>query len=306
MKKLFLLLFLSKSISLIAQDTIPLYPKKIPNSKIHSVKEIVKVNDKGWVDYEKISIPNLVLHKPANPNGTVMIVVPGGGYKHLAYTKEGELVAKALNEYGITALVLKYRHPLDSTMVDKSIGPIQDLQQAILYVRSNAKKLKINPSKLGVIGFSAGGHLASTSLTHYRTNYLNKKTKYSLRPDFGALIYPVISMEKEITHAGSRNFLLGENPSDSLVKAFSNDLRVDSNTPNIFIMHAEDDKTVKIENSLRFINAMDKYGIYVDFFRYKLGGHGFSLENSMESEKWFPRFILFLRTINMLPAKDNG
>lgn len=301
MQNVFLLVLLTLTMQINAQDTIPLYKQQIPNSKTHQVEEIVKINAQGWYDFERISAPNLVIHKAKNPNGTVMIVVPGGGYKHLAYTKEGTLVAQALNEYGITCVVLKYRHPLEETMVNKNIGPIQDLQQAILYVRSNAKELRINPDKLGVIGFSAGGHLASTALTHYDKNYLGVDTKLSLRPNFGALIYPVINLSNEYMHAGSRNFLLGQNPSDSLIKAFSNDLNVTANTPPTFLMHAIDDKTVKVENSIRFQRALREAKVPNDIFIYKTGGHGFSLNNATDSTAWLPSLIGFIKAQGMMP-----
>ena len=301
MKTLYLLIALIGMQDLIAQDTIQLYQKEIPNSKKHQVQEIVKINEQGWYDFEKISKPNLVLHKAAQPNGTVMIIVPGGGYKHLAYTKEGTLVAKALNEYGITCLVLKYRHPLEETMIQKNIGPIQDLQQAILYVRENAKALGVNPNKLGVMGFSAGGHLASTALTHFETNYLSNRTTHSLRPNFGALIYPVINLSDAYKHAGSRNFLLGENPADSLIQKFSTDLQVNGQTPPTFLMHAIDDKTVKVENSIRFQRALREAKVPNDIFIYKSGGHGFSLNNPTENEPWLPQFIAFIKQQGFLP-----
>jgi acetyl esterase/lipase len=295
MKQLIGLLLFSIPFTVTAQTTISLYPKEIPNNKKHQVKEIETINNQGWVSYEKVSVPNLVLHKPTQPNGTVMIIAPGGGYKHLAYTKEGTLVAKALNEYGITCLVLKYRHPLDSTMFNKNIGPIQDLQQAILYVRTHAKELGINPAKVGVMGFSAGGHLASTAVTHFETNYLPEQTTVSLRPDFGALIYPVINLSNEYQHAGSRTFLLGETPSDSLIKAFSNDLRITPNTPPTFLMHAIDDKTVKVENSIRFQRALREQKIPNDIFIYKTGGHGFALNNTTDNTPWLPKLIEFMK-----------
>ncbi len=279
-----------------AQQTILLYPSGIPNSKANTVKEIVTENNRGWLDYEKVVTPDIAVYSPAKPNGTAVIVVPGGGYKHLAYTKEGTAVAKALNQYGITALVLKYRHPLDSTMTDKSIGPVQDLQQVIVYARMNAEKLKINPQKIGVLGFSAGGHLASTALTHFENNYLPWPAEVSVRPDFGGLIYPVINLSNEYMHAGSRNSLLGENPSDSAIQAFSNDLRVTTHTPPVFLVHAIDDNVVKIENSIRFQRALKKYDVPNDIFIYKTGGHGFGLQNNTDPALWFPAFIQFIQS----------
>ena len=222
-------------------------------------------------------------------NGTVIIICPGGGYTHLSVVHEGSSVAKWLNTLGITAFVLKYRLPSSKIMIDKTIGPLQDAQRAMRIVRSHAKQWKIDPNRIGIMGFSAGGHVASTLSTHYNQEVYKVKDSVSARPDFSLLIYPVISMRKEIAHMGSRIALLGEHPSPALVKLYSNELQVNKNTPPAFIVQSMEDHTVPVQNSIDYALALHKYKIPVELHLYERGGHGFGLaRNTQDTESSWP------------------
>jgi acetyl esterase/lipase len=199
---------------------------------------------------------------------------------------EGIDVAKRFNEMGVTAFLLKYRLPSDVTMINKEIGPVQDAQRAIQLVREHAKEWGIDKNRVGIIGFSAGGHLASTAGTHFNHAYIKVGKKVNLRPDFMILIYPVISFADSITHMGSRDNLLGKDPSPERKMAFSNELQVNKKTPPTYLVHAEDDSTVKVQNMLLFATALQKYKVPFDFYLYEKGGHGFGLNNATSDVKW--------------------
>ena len=210
-----------------------------------------------------------------NATGAAVIICPGGSYKVLTYQGEGVRTAKEFMKNGIAAFVLKYRLPDDSTMVDKKIGPLQDAQQAIKIVRENAKKWGIDTNRVGVVGFSAGGHLASTLATHFQKALIENQNKTNLRPDFLILVYPVISMQDSLTHHDSRLNLLGKNPSKQTVDLYSNELQVDGNTPPTYITHAGDDKLVDVDNSIVFYEKLRHHNVSAELFIYPKGGHGF-------------------------------
>lgn len=243
----------------------------------------------------KISRPSLTVFRPQKPNGQAVIICPGGGYAILAFDKEGTRVAEAFNRWGITAFVLKNRLPDDSINIDKSLAPLQDAQQAIRYVRSHAKAFGIHPGKIGIMGFSAGGHLAATASTHfqYRSDPGNTDTT-SVRPDFSVLIYPVISFDSTITHAGSRNNLIGKNPDPETVRFFSNEIQVVPATPPAFLVHAGDDAAVPVENSLRYYQSCIRNKVPAEMHLYPGGGHGFGLNNKTTDDNWFDRLINWL------------
>ncbi len=228
----------------------------------------------------KVTDPALdVFPAPKNKaNGTAIVICPGGGYERIAIKKEGHTIAQWLNKFGVTAFVLKYRLPSDSIMQDKSIGPLQDGLEAIRIIRRDCKKWSINPNKIGIMGFSAGGHLASSVSTHFNDTVYEPIDTTSARPDFTILAYPVISMDTAISHPGSRKMLIGDNYSPYLVNYFSNDLWVNKNTPPAFIVHASDDNAVPVENSINYFIALKKNNIPVEFHSYEKGGHGFGLE----------------------------
>jgi acetyl esterase/lipase len=284
-----LLLFFLISFSAFSQEIINVWPGTIPGAIKDSLyKEIDLSNETGIYRISKVKIPTLTIFTPPEEkaNGTAVLICPGGGYVHLAYTKEGVAIAKWFNSIGVTAFVLKYRLPSDSIMKDKTIGPLMDAQKAMRIIRGNAEKYNINPDKIGVIGFSAGGHLASTLCTHYNDKVYDADT-ISAKPDFSVLGYPVISMEADITHMGSREGLLGKNPTKEEVIKFSNDQQVNKNTPPAFLFLAEDDHTVPIQNSINYFKALSKFKIPAELHIYEKGGHGFGLaKKSGTASEW--------------------
>jgi acetyl esterase/lipase len=272
-----------------AQNTeIPLWSAAIPGSINSETYKEVPVLENGIVNgVSKVTTPTLTVFVPEKPNGSAIVICPGGGYAYLAINKEGFKVAKWLNTLGITAFVLKNRLPSDEIMKDKSIGPLQDAQEAIRYVRRNAEKWAINTQKVGVIGFSAGGHLAATLSTHYKDVVYKVTDNISARPDFSLLIYPVISMDEKITHKGSRNNLLGTTPSETTVEKYSNEKQIDGATPPAILIHAIDDKTVPVENSINYFLALKKNSVPAEIHLYQNGKHGFGLGNKgTTSQKW--------------------
>jgi len=204
-----------------------------------------------------------------------VVVLPGGGYSHLSEIKEGSDVARWLNSLGISAFVLKYR----LGMTYHQPNQLLDAARAVRYVRANAERWDVDPGKIGIIGFSAGGHLASTLGTHFdagKSNSTDPIDRVSSRPDLMMLIYPVITMG-DFTHAGSKLNLLDANPSDDLVKQYSNELHVTSETPPAFLVHTMTDTAVPVENSLMFVEALRKVKVPVEFHLYEKGPHGFGL-----------------------------
>ncbi len=264
---------------------INLYPNGVPNSK-PAPADYVENDANAHV--VKVTTPTLTPFFPekGKANGTAVIICPGGGYSALAIDKEGYAVAKEFNKIGVTAFVLKYRLPSDAIMVDKTIGPLQDAQQAFLMVRTHAAEWGINPAKVGIMGFSAGGHLASTAGTHFDKAVIENKNNVNLRPDFMLLLYPVISFGDQ-AHKGSKNNLLGLTPSPESVELYSNEKQVNANTPITFLVQAEDDKTVPVQNSLMFYDALLKNKIKAEMHIYQAGGHGFGLNNTTSKEHWF-------------------
>lgn len=292
---------MSVSIAGIAQTTMPLYEDSIPNSKSSVNEEKSETDDKGILRISKVSRPTLTIY-PApkeKATGAAVIVCPGGGYRILAASHEGSDVARRFNEMGVTAFVLKYRLPDDQTMLNKEIGPLQDAQRAILVVRENAKQWGIDPNKVGIMGFSAGGHLASTAGTHFSRSFIENKKKTSLRPDFLILVYPVISFHDSIGHTGSRDNLLGKNASPEKVTGFSNQTRVTSNTPPTFLVHAKDDQ-VKVENSLVFADALAKNKVPYKIHLYDKGGHGYGMNNPTSDVKWMDLVDQWMKDKNWL------
>ncbi len=208
-------------------EAMPLYKGPVPNSIAVPNKENSTTGADGVTRVAKVSVPSLTMYKPAKANGMAIIICPGGGYSILAIDKEGTKVAEEFNKWGVTAFVLKYRLPDDSLNVDKSLAPLQDAQQAIRLVRANAKEWGINKNQIGIMGFSAGGHLASTAATHFdfKADAANNDTT-STRPDFAILLYPVISFDTTFAHIGSRNKLIGTKPTADKTAFFSNELQV--------------------------------------------------------------------------------
>ncbi|MDA1161682.1 MAG: alpha/beta hydrolase [Planctomycetota bacterium] len=213
----------------------------------------------------------LTLHRPAQPNGTAIVICPGGGYGGLVTGGEGHGIAKWLNSHGITGLVLEYRLPKGRSYV-----PLLDAQRAIRTARGNAKQWNLDAKRIGIIGFSAGGHLASTAATHFDSGVAQSEdpiTRQSSRPDFAILVYPVVTMDKT-THGGSRRNLLGDKPSDELIDLFCNEKQVTAETCPTFLAHALDDKVVVPANSQDFHNALKAHNIPTEYLQLPSGGHG--------------------------------
>lgn len=287
MRALSLTLLCSISLAAAAQTEIPLYDI-IPNSIPGPNTEHSETDKMGKVRTWDVSQPTLTVYLPPKEKatGTGVVIVPGGGYALLAIKHEGHEVAKALNEMGIAAFVLKYRLPDDSIMTDRSIGPVQDAQRAIQLVREKAKEYGVKKNRIGILGFSAGGHLASTAGTHFDTHYIDVSRKTNLRPDFMVLIYPVISFTDSLMHKGSRTNLIGEHPSAEKIQAFSNDQRVTDRTPPTFLVHAKNDKTVLVQNSRQFYAACLQHKVPAELYEFEEGGHGFGMINPTSGVKW--------------------
>jgi acetyl esterase/lipase len=298
------LLILSASASP-AQQVIPLYTGEVPNSKPCDEKDHEFIDTsgtrKGRLIVDHITKPTLTIYEPAKEkkNGTAVIICPGGGYGVLAAGHEGSDVAKVFNDVGVTAFVLRYRLPKDACMNDKAFVPLMDAQQAIWIVRNNASQYGVNIDKIGIMGFSAGGHLASTAGTH-STPLRKDLVNDNLRPDFMILIYPVISFNDSIGHVGSRDNLLGKNPDKHLVQLFSNELQVTSQTPPTFLVHASDDNGVLPENSIRFYQALLRNKIPAELHLYEHGGHGFGLHNPSTKEDWFKACVEWMRANKLI------
>jgi acetyl esterase/lipase len=284
-KILFLTLFLMVGYTAVAQQVLPLYPDSIPNATVELTKD---------------EQPTLEAYLPIKEKatGTAVIIFPGGAYAFLAYAEEGTVIAKAFAEKGIAAYVVKYRLPKNETMRDKSLSPLMDAQQAIKTVRSKATDWNIDPNKIGVIGYSAGGHLASTLGTHLSKSYIPNKENIRLRPDFMILVYPVISMEDQLAHIGSKISLLGMEPSKMNVDLFSNELQVTKDTPPTYLTHCGDDNTVDVNNSIVFYQALQRNKVDAELHLFPKGDHGFT--QRLPVGEWMEPMLGFLKREGML------
>jgi acetyl esterase/lipase len=285
-----------------AQKVIPIYTRTIPGAKVvpGNFKEIAEQGTDGVLRVSKVSVPTLTAFLPPKEkaNGTAVIICPGGGYGILAMDIEGYNVAKEFNKLGIAAFVLKYRLPSDQIMENKAFGPLQDAQQAMYVVRKNAVQWNVKPDKIGIMGFSAGGHLASSLSVHYQDVKIENKD-ISLRPDFSILMYPVISL-LESPHVGSGKNLLGAAPAQEQLAYFSNERSVNQDTPRAFLVHAADDATVAVQNSIVYGQALVKYKVPVEMHIYQSGGHGFGLFNKTTTDNWFERMENWLKMNQLL------
>ncbi|MBW6501702.1 MAG: alpha/beta hydrolase [Bacteroidales bacterium] len=302
---LLLVLLIFPSATIAQPFTVKLWPEGIPGSVADAeYVENISTTEGRVTRCERVTDPDLTVFLPPaeKANGTAVLICPGGGYAVLAFDHEGNAIAQWLNEHGIAGIILKYRLPSDRIMKDKSSGPLQDAQEAMRTIRRNAKKWNINPDKIGVIGFSAGGHLASTLSTHYAERVYDVKDNISARPDFSLLIYPVISFDAAFTHVGSRNNLIGHDPGEEKVKHFSNELQITSDTPPAFLVHSADDKAVPVRNSISYFNGMQKYGIISEMHVFQKGGHGYGLATEGGTESSWPELcIRWLRATGFAP-----
>jgi acetyl esterase/lipase len=284
--------------------TLKLWPEGIPGSKTDpSYVEKITITDGKTIRCEKVVTPDLTVFLPApeKSNGAAVMICPGGGYGALAFDHEGNAIAKWLNDNGIAGIILKYRLPSDQIMKDKSVGPLQDAQEAMRIIRRHASEWKIDPKRIGVIGFSAGGHLASTISTHYAEKVYDVKDDISARPDFSLLIYPVVSMDTLITHRGSRNNLLGIKPDDDQVRRFSNELQITAETPPAFLVHSSDDDAVPAMNSIGYYKGLQKNKIPAELHIFQKGGHGYGLAIGRGTESSWPDLcITWLKAIGLI------
>lgn len=300
---MFILLSIFALKSSIGQTKINIWNDVIPNRIENGEKE--EISDNDIIRIGKVQIPTIEVYLPAKKvaTGQGVIICPGGGYHYLAYDYEGQDVAKYLNSKGIAAFVLKYRLPESESLSQRYDTPLLDALRAIRMVRNNAEEYHLDKNKIGIMGFSAGGHLVSTVATHFDYEGAYEKDlidEVDARPDFVILIYPVVSMDPEITHKGSRNALIGENPTEEMQQLFSNELQVKDNTPPVFIVHSQDDKSVPIQNSLRLYNALTDKGIQTEIHIYPHGGHGYSM-GSMYGRlgQWPDLLSLWLNSLNI-------
>jgi acetyl esterase/lipase len=234
--------------------------------------------------------PVLFLTRPATDLATdaAVIVCPGGGYGHLSMDKEGSHIAEWLNSFGVTAFVLRYRH---AGTGHQHPTPMQDGQRAIRTVRARSSEWGLEPKKIGVMGFSAGGHLASTLGTHFDAGApaaVDPIDRVSSRPDFMILCYAVISLTADYTHTGSRDNLLGKNPDADLVRSLSNEFQVTSKTPPVFLFHTDEDHYVPTENSVAFYLALRHAGVQAELHIYQNGGHGVGLARGIPGTRDWP------------------
>jgi len=276
---------------------VPLYTGTVPNNKNVPDRE-TSVTTNNVTRISKVLTPTLTIFRPDKPNGQAVVICPGGGYTILAFDKEGTRVAEELNKWGVTAVVLKSRLPDESLQPDRSLAPLQDAQEAIRFVRRHAKDWGIDARKIGIMGFSAGGHLASTAATHFnfKADAANTDSS-SCRPDFAILIYPVISFDSTITHKGSRNNLVGSNATEDKIRFFSNELQVNAQTPPSFLVHAGDDGAVPVDNSIRYYRACIKNKVPAELHLYPKGGHGFGLMNKTTNDHWPERLRNWLQSL---------
>ncbi|MBN1116843.1 MAG: alpha/beta hydrolase [Bacteroidales bacterium] len=267
-----------------AQEFICLWPEgKMPNSKGMALTD--SIYDER---YRRVGTPGMFAFFPSKQEnkGAAIIICPGGGYKHFAYISSGTQIAKWFNTMGINAFVLISRLPHSPDLTERSKAPLQDAQRAIRLIRANAQRWDLKPDKIGIIGFSAGGHVASSLATHTEdvSGIDDSLSHISFYPDFVLLVSPVITMG-EYTHTGSRNNLLGENPSKELIDKYSNELQVTAKTPPAFIVHAENDPAVSPKNSLLFFNALRENNVSASIHIFPFGGHAIGLQNNPGSTK---------------------
>ena len=266
-------------------DRVPLWPAQAP------------VGD-GTFDTGNAFI---TVHPAAKPNGAAFVICPGGGYGGLVTGGEGHGIARWLNGHGITGIVLEYRLPKGRSQV-----PLLDAQRALRTARFNAKAWGIDPTRIGIIGFSAGGHLASTAGTHFDSGDAKSTDpveQMSCRPDFMILVYPVITMDSS-THSGSRANLLGKEPTPELVESFSNEKQVTDKTPPAFLAHAADDKVVVPDNSLHFYEALLAHQVPAKYLALPSGGHGLNGYKGPMWDAWQRQSLEWLAALEKIPAAD--
>jgi acetyl esterase/lipase len=284
MKKISKLLFALSLTALgfksMAQTEIKLWPEgKVPNYIPNDIEEKSVTDASGILRISGVTIPSMTAYiAPKDKStGAAVLICPGGGYGILAASHEGSDFAKWFNERGISAFVLKYRLPNQKGMTKQHEVPLMDAMQAMKLIRQSASKWNIDLGKIGVMGFSAGGHLAATLSTHYNSG---EKASLDAKPNFSILLYPVISFMPTISHGGSRDNLLGPDKSPELIWYYSNELQVNPQTPPAFLVHAMDDTGVPVENSIEYFLALKNLKIPAEIHVYPQGGHGYGMRTA--------------------------
>jgi acetyl esterase/lipase len=284
------------TLSILSQAIAPAQGEKSKPEKIGLWNKRAPIGDGKFQEAEAW----ITVHRPDKPNGTAIVICPGGGYGTLVTGAEGHGIGKWLNGHGITGVVLEYRLP-----AGRSFVPLYDAQRALRTVRANAKEWKVNPERIGIMGFSAGGHLASTAGTHFdagKADANDPVERVSCRPDFMILVYPVITMTAK-GHSGSRNNLLGKNPDEKLLDLFSNEKQVTEKTPPTFLAHAKDDKPVPPENSRMFHDALRAKKVPAEYLELASGGHGLNGYKGPMWDAWQARSLAWLTEMKLVPAK---
>jgi acetyl esterase/lipase len=273
------------------QTTVKVWPNGAPGA-INSAayREDTVYTETGRPRIRRVIAPELTAYllPKGNAPRAAVIICPGGSYGRLAIDLEGYDVAAWFNQIGVVGIVLTYRLPSDTIMTDKSIGPLQDAQEAVRIVRRNAEAWNIDPHKIGIMGFSAGGHLAASASTLFLRNTYTSADSTSARPDFSLLIYPVISMQDSMTHSASRKNLLGEHPDPALIDLFSIERQVATDTPPAFLVHSANDNAVPLAGSMAYFAALKKYSVPVEIHIYETGGHGYGLAKTGATESGWP------------------
>ncbi len=272
-------------------NVFPLWPEGIPCES--QLKMEVEEDERIGRRISKVREPVIEVFLPpaSNANGTGIVICPGGGYTILAWDWEGIKMAEWFNELGIAAFVLRYRLPHWEEEDCKDKVALMDAQRAMRLVRSKADEWNLDTEKIGIMGFSAGGHLASTVSTHFNDNSSpssEEVDQFSARPDFSILIYPVITMDEDYTHMGSRKNLIGNRPSKERASFYSNEAKVTKQTPPALLIHANDDEGVVPENSVKYYLALREHGVPAAMHVFETGGHGFSFAEDNEATGFWP------------------
>jgi acetyl esterase/lipase len=285
-------------------ETISLYPNEAPFTKNLIPED--QIGEGGRI--QKVALPELTVYHPdsAKATGEAILICPGGGYRIIAIQHEGHQIAKWYSENGILAVVLKYRLPDPELLHEPWNVPLGDAKAAIKKMRANAKNWEIDDKKVGVMGFSAGGHLAASLSVHGKNNVDPNENE---RPDFSILIYPVISLDTAITHQGSRKTLLGEKLDSPLEDFYSTEKQIHSDSPPAFLIHSWDDKTVPVENSIRYAKALASKGIKTELHLYEKGGHGYGQGNAEmhgNASTWLQLSLKWLTDLSASKAPQNN
>ena len=291
-------------------EVVRLWPGRIPGQTGKPIVRKIRDRSKrpGFFDrsVSGIAVPELVVKRPATPNGAAVLLVPGGGYGFLAYDNEGVEQARWLNALGVTCFILLYRLPGEG-WDNRQLVPLQDAQRAMRVIRTGAATFGIDANRVAVLGFSAGGHLAGSLATRFaEPTYapVDAADRISARPDLAGLIYPVISMEAAITHKGSRDNLLGPSPTPAEVEAASVDKRVTADTPPVFLVHAGNDPVVPVANSLVMYAAMLAAKRPAEMNLFDEGGHGFGvrLPKTVPTSVWPTLFSAYATRKGVFPG----